>query len=125
MEVKARECTWQHGDAEFRLRTEERQGYYAVYLSIDHDVSVVETNPISIFIRLDAFTALGEKFYVMCVGGMTVRNIPEQAAKEVSKTLNCELTEHCDNCGKEDALIWDLKGKYEHICLDCYQGKVS
>ncbi|WP_017817500.1 hypothetical protein [Vibrio harveyi] len=125
MGVKVRECTWQHGDAEFRLRTEERQGYYAVYLSIENDVSVVETNPISIFIRLDALTALDEKFYVMCVGGMTVRNIPEQAAKEISKTLNCELTERCDNCGKEDALIWDLKGKYEHICLACSQGKVN
>lgn len=124
MEVKARECTWQHGDAEFCLRTEEHQNYYAVYLTIEHDVSVVETNPISIFIRLDALTALGEKFYVMCVGGMTVRNIPEQTAKEISKTLNCELTERCDNCGKEDALIWDLKGKCEHICLACSQEKV-
>ncbi|HAS6410483.1 TPA: hypothetical protein ACGU7T_004564 [Vibrio vulnificus] len=125
MQVKAKECTWQHGDAEFRLKTEEREGYYAVYLSIDRDVSVMETNPISIFIRLEALTALDEKFYVMSVGDITVRNIPEEAAKEISKTLNCELTERCDDCGKEDALIYDFTGKYEHICLACSQAKVS
>ncbi|RXP53115.1 hypothetical protein EGL67_25170 [Vibrio parahaemolyticus] len=119
MDMKERECTWIHGDTEFRLRTESREGYYVAYLSIDHDVSVRVANPISIFIRLDALTALDEKFYVMVIDGIEVRNIPEKAAKEISKTLECELTEHCDKCGKEEPLIFDLTGEKEHICLAC------
>lgn len=125
MEVHVRECTWQHGDAEFRLKTEERQGYYVVYLSIDHDVSIFEMNPMSIFIRLNAVTALDEKFYEMGVGGINVRNVPEEAAKEISKTLNCELTERCDDCGKEAALIFDQSGSCGHICIACSKQKNS
>lgn len=89
--MKVKECTWQHGDVEFRLRTESNQDRHMVYLSVDHDVSIAETNPISIHIRLDALTALNEKFYVIMIGGITVRNIPEEAAKEISKTLD-EIT---------------------------------
>ncbi|MCG9780467.1 hypothetical protein [Photobacterium damselae] len=123
--MKERECTWQHGDAGFRLRAESRQDRYTVYLSIDDDVSIVETNPISIYIRLDQHTALDEKFYVMAVGGVNVRNIPEDAAKEIAKTLDCELTEHCDKCNKEGELIFDLTGEYDHICFDCAKDKNS
>ncbi|WP_343290059.1 hypothetical protein AAIA71_29165 (plasmid) [Vibrio harveyi] len=123
--MKVRECTWQHGDLEFRLRTESNQERYMVYLSVDSDVSIAETNSISIHIRLDTITALHEKFYVMMIGGITVRNIPEEAAKEISKTLECELTERCDKCRKEDALIFDVSGEHEHICFACSQAMVS
>lgn len=119
--MKVKECTWLAGDVEFRLRTESHQERYTVYLGIGHDVSINETNPISIFIRLDAITALDEKFYVMVVGGITVRNIPEDAAKEISKTLECELTERCDKCRQVDALIFDVSGEHEHICIACSQ----
>ncbi|WP_343290010.1 hypothetical protein AAIA71_28375 (plasmid) [Vibrio harveyi] len=123
--MKFKECTWQHGDVEFRLRTENNQERYMVYLSVDSDVSIAETNPISIHIRLDAITALNEKFYVMMIGGITVRNIPEEAAKEISKTLECELTERCDKCHEKDALTFDVTGEHEHICFACSQAMVS
>ncbi|WP_281188415.1 hypothetical protein [Vibrio harveyi] len=123
--MKFKECTWQHGDVEFRLRTENNQERYMVYLSVDSDVSIAETNPISIHIRLDAITALNEKFYVMMIGGITVRNIPEEAAKEISKTLECELTERCDKCHEEGALTFDVTGEHEHICFACTQAMVS
>ena len=85
--MKVKECIWQHGDVEYRLRTESNQEHHMVYFRVDHDVSIAETNPILIHIHLDAFSALNEKFYVMMIGGITVRNIPEEAAKEISKTL--------------------------------------
>ncbi|WP_063664314.1 hypothetical protein [Aliivibrio fischeri] len=113
------ECKWEHGESDFCLKTESSQDSYVVYFSVDYDISIVETNPVVIYIRLDTKTALDEKFYVMQVGGITVRNIAEDAAKDIAKTLNCELTEHCDKCSKEDGLVYDTTGKYEHICFEC------
>ncbi|MGX9459603.1 hypothetical protein ACWU37_21970 (plasmid) [Photobacterium damselae subsp. damselae] len=119
--MKERECTWQHGDADFRLRAESHQDCYTVYLSINEDVSVQERNPILISVRLEELTALDEKFYVMTVGGLTIRNIPEEAAKEIAKTLDCELTERCDKCNKVAAVTFDINSRYDYICFDCLE----
>ncbi|HDM8166688.1 TPA: hypothetical protein P0E18_004524 [Vibrio harveyi] len=115
--MKVKECTWKQGDVEYRLKTETKQEYCMVYLSVDVDVSITKINPTLVHVRLDSLTALNEKFYVMIINDLLVRNIPEEAAKEISKTLECKLTEHCDKCHKEDALVFDSTGG--HICFAC------
>lgn len=122
METVKLECRWKHGESDFFLKTESSRDYYVVYFRINCDVSIYETNPIIIYIRLDQHTALDEKFYVMQVGGITVKNIPEDAAKDIAKTLNCELTERCDKCSKEAELTYDLTGEHDHVCFECLKG---
>lgn len=117
--MKVRSCEWLQGDVTYKLKTETNQNGWSVNLTIDEDVSVKENNPITILIRLDQYTALTEKFYFMQVGGISIRNIPEDAAKDIAKTLDCSLSEHCEACGRESELMWDTSGKYHSVCSDC------
>ncbi|EOX3942315.1 hypothetical protein ACPHXT_000737 [Vibrio alginolyticus] len=116
--MKTQRCTWEVGDTSYRLRSESRPMHLFVWLQAG-DLTFAATNPISISIHLEQLTVLGEKFYTLTLGDLTLCALPEAAAKDIAKVLDCELCERCEKCGKEAELEWDETGEYMFICDEC------